>query len=125
MNRLSAAVLLALAGCNSADPYLEIAGRQTAIWDEMGKVLESVTDAQSMEAAKDQFAELNARAKNLQHKVKGMAPPNAEVIEQLKEQQENLQRSVTRVQREIARVQRLPNGAAFLKDVEVIARGTR
>jgi len=117
--------IVALAGCNSAEPYLEVARQQQANWDEMTKVLESVTDEKSMEAARERFEELTVRGQTLSRRVKAMPKPSPEILEQLHDHSRSLQRSVNRVQEELARVRQLPGGPEFLKDVETIARGSR
>jgi len=127
MARVVAGVLcaLVLAGCNRADDYLEVVRQQQATWEETTKLLAGVTDAESMEAAKDRFAELTVRAQGSARKAAAMGRPPDAVLEQLEEQRRGLQSAANRMRAEVARVRQLPGGAEFLKDIEEIARGSR
>ena len=110
-------------GCNRAEPYLEVFRQLRSTWEETAKLLESVTDAESMEAAKDRFAELTVRAQSVARKAQALGRPPDDVLEQLAEQRDGMQRAVNRVMAEIARVRRLPGGDEFVRDIEEIARG--
>jgi cytochrome c556 len=123
---IAAALLAAvLGGCNRAEPYLDVFRQLQATWEETAKLLAGVTDAESMEAAKDRFAELTVRAQSVARKAQAMGRPPDEVLEQLAEQRDGMQRAVNRVMAEIARVRQLPGGDEFVKDIEEIARGSR
>ena len=136
MGRLPAAVLhllfaaalvgvAGLAGCSRADDYLEVVKQQQATWEETTKLLAGVTDAESMDAAKDRFVELTVRAQNAARKAAAMGKPPDAVLEQLEEQRRGLERAANRMRQEVARVRELPGGPEFLKDIEEIARGSR
>lgn len=117
--------LAGVGGCNRAEPYLEVFRQLRATWEETATLLAGITDAESMEAAKDRFAELTVRAQDVARKAQKMGRPPDDVLEQLAEQRDGMQRAVNRVMTEIARVRRLPGGEEFVRDIEAIARGSR
>jgi hypothetical protein len=117
--------LAGVGGCNRAEPYLEVFRQLQATWEETATLLAGITDAESMEAAKDRFAKLTVQAQDVARKAKKMGRPPDDVLEQLAEHKGGMQRAVNRVMAEIARVRRLPGGEEFVQDIEEIARGSR
>ena len=117
--------LAGVGGCNRAEPYLEVFRELQATWEETATLLAGITDTESMEAAKDRFAELTVQAQAVARKAKKMGRPSDDVLEQLAEHKGGMQRAVNRVMAEIARVRRLPGGEEFVRDIEEIARGSR
>jgi hypothetical protein len=127
MHRLWAWMLwcLMVCGCDRGETYLEIARAQQAAWDETADVLASITDAASMEAARDRFAELTVKGQTLARRAKAMPRPSDRILEQLEEERGKMERAANRMRAEVNRVRQLPGGAEFLKDIDEIARGSR
>jgi hypothetical protein len=117
--------LTGMGGCNRAEPYLDVFRELQATWEETATLLAGITDTESMESAKDRFAELTVQAQDVARKAKKMGRPSDDVLEQLAEHKGGMQRAVNRVMAEIARVRRLPGGEEFVRDIEEIARGSR
>jgi hypothetical protein len=116
---------LTLCGCDRGEAYLEIARAQQVTWDETAGVLASVKDAASMDAARDRFAELTVKGQTLARRAKSLPRPSDSVLERLEEERGKMERAANRMRGEVARVGQLPGGAEFLKDIEIIVRGSR
>jgi len=117
--------VLVLAGCNPAAPYLELSGEQHAAWEATTEILVSIKDAASMEEAKDSLAQHMAKCQSVVRRVRALPRPSSEILMQLEDQRDKLERAANRLQREVARVRELPGGAELLKDVAEIVKGSR
>jgi hypothetical protein len=118
--RVSLLVLAPLlaGGCDAASSYRTIVRQQTRAREEMAKILSTVSDKTSMQAAR---AQLNARFddfESIRQRAQELPPPTQDVLRQVQEDGEKLGQALEKIQDQVRRINSLPEGADFLASFE-------
>jgi hypothetical protein len=116
-------MVLALAltgGCgDAASPYRSVVRDQTRAWEEMEKILSTVTDQDSMKAARKALAKYGERFNEIQQRARNLPEPSQEVRQQVGEEAQKLPQAVDRAKEQIRRINGLPGGPEFLESTRV------
>ena len=113
-------LLMLSVGCNDdAEPYLKASRAQQEAIEEVAAILAGVTDAASMDAARDRLTERYDHCELVAHRSKNLPKPSPEVMERLVGEKDKMSAAVQKLQAEVKRVRALPEGAKFLQDVKI------
>jgi hypothetical protein len=106
--------LLALAGCNRNQEYLEVVRGQEKAVRSVTAVLAKIRDEKDMAAAKEELDDRFARYEKIARKARDLPPPpQPEVGTPLADAAFSLQKAFKEMRDEIARVQGLRGGPEF------------
>ncbi|MCI0682283.1 MAG: hypothetical protein L0Y71_09280 [Gemmataceae bacterium] len=116
---MSALVALTLGCTDKAEPYLKAATAQRSAMEQVTAILAGVTDAESMEAAKEKLLECHDHCELIVHRSKNLPKPGPDILKRLDDEKDKMSAVVAKLQAEVKRVQALPQGAKFLQEVKI------
>ena len=111
-------VALVAGGCDAAGAYRATLRDQTRALEELAKILGSVTDKNSMEAAGAKLDQRFGDFEGIRHRAQQLPPPTQEVLGQLREEGEKVRQALEKVQEQVRRISALPEGQKFLAGFE-------
>lgn len=108
------------AGCARDEEYLEVYRAQKENYKELGDILATVKDEQSMAEAKSALDERAKKFEAVARKASALPkPPPAAVAERVKEDAFAMERTLQRLREEIRRIrEKVKGGDEFLKQFE-------
>ena len=114
---------LALAGCDRARPYREIFEKQREALRKTTDVLKSITDAATMEKAREELLDLQEEFQTYTAKARSLPRPDNDVLLRLEESRGQMEKAVNDLQREVIRIKELPRGKDFLQEFRNFSGG--
>ena len=112
----------ALGGCSRSEDYATVIRDQVAALEEVNRLLAGVTDAASMETAKEALAAQYAKSEANAKRGRSLPKPGPEERQRLAEEAAQMQRVAQKYLEEVQRVKTLPRGADFLAEVGILKR---
>src|SRR5438552_1728580 len=121
MRKIQIALLLAAlpaGGCDAASPYRAALREQTSALGEVAQIMGTVTDENSMKAARGRLEVRYDAYESIRQRAAQMPRPSQEIIQQVLEDGEKLKGALQKVQEQVRRIQALPGGPEFLQGFE-------
>ena len=109
---------LLLVGCgDAASPYRSVLRDQAAAFEDLERVLGTVTDEASMKAARAELAKSWKQCEAIKERALELAPPSFTVRDEVHSETLRLNQAFERMQRQMSRIKALPGGEQFLKSL--------
>lgn len=106
-----------LPGCGGESSYRAVVRDQAKAFEEMTEILKTMTDKESMAAARESLLERREEFEAIAQRGRSLSKPSRDMGERLKDDVGKLSQAWRNFQREVQRVRALPGGPEFLTDI--------
>src|SRR5437868_1968726 len=105
-------------GCDASSPYRATLREQTKALEELARILESVTDKDSMRIARTKLVARFADFESVRERAQKLPQPTADIMQQVQAEGHNVREALQKVQEQVRRINNLPEGPEFLGSFE-------
>lgn len=111
-------IAVAAAGCDGSAAYRALLRDQAKALDELSGILTSVTDKNSMEAARGRLAASFGKFETLSRRFGELDRPTPEVMRSMNADWAKANEAMKKVHAQVRRISALPEGQKFLESVD-------